>query len=107
MEIKREMFPEYWISLRGGDLNWLSPNPLTISLGYLKTEVFKHRPKTLEDRHTRINHRNPDGPVGKSDINLVNSFKRLYTKAKPSFGRYNFQNLNTTYRRKFRNKIFA
>jgi len=52
MAVLREMFPGRMISLRG-DISWPARSPdLTpcdyFLWGYLKAEVFKHRPRTLQ-----------------------------------------------------------
>ena len=53
MEMLRELFPGRLVSLRG-DISWpprspdLSPSDFFL-WGYLKAEVYKHRPRTLQE----------------------------------------------------------
>lgn len=57
-EILQEMFPDHLISLRG-DINWparspdLSPCDFFL-WGYLKSKVYEHRPRTLDQLKTAI-----------------------------------------------------
>jgi len=81
LEILREMFPRRLISLRG-DIGWTARSPDLIPCdfflwGYLKAEVYKHRPQTLKALKDAIREEGAAIPPEMTNIVMENFRERL------------------------------
>ena len=91
MAILKEMFPNRLISIRG-DIGWPARSPDLAPCdfflwGYLKEQVYKHKPQTIEELKARITHKIKEIPPTMLN-RVMETFKKRLNECIANDGRH-------------------